>query len=123
MNDNETHNAGDRNAQDEQADAVGDEAESGTGNEGLGALAKDVAHPFDQTNGIVDGLEGDEDDPEKMDEKLDHREDGSEGRVVGIPIAGMSGGQPGVAPAPVFGSEDGSEDEAHNSDTDDPQGP
>lgn len=87
--------------------------------DGLSALAKDVSHPFDQTNGIVDGLEGNEDDPETMDEKLDQRADGADGRVVGIPIAGTSGGQPGVAPPPDLGNED----EKRNSDTDELQGP
>ncbi|MEP6843810.1 MAG: hypothetical protein ABJA11_09825 [Pseudolysinimonas sp.] len=29
--------------------------------------AEDVSHPFDQTNGLVDGLEGDADDPEVFD--------------------------------------------------------
>jgi hypothetical protein len=38
--------------------------------EGLSALAADAAHPFDQTNGIVEGLEGDADDPDKVDERL-----------------------------------------------------
>jgi len=37
----------------------------------LSALAKDAAHPFDQTNGIVEGLEGDADDPEQVEERLD----------------------------------------------------
>jgi hypothetical protein len=36
----------------------------------LGALAEDAAHPFDQTNGIVDGLEGNADDPDQVDERL-----------------------------------------------------
>jgi hypothetical protein len=29
----------------------------------------DTAHPFDQTNGIVEGLEGDADSPEQADRK------------------------------------------------------
>ncbi|MGN6199676.1 hypothetical protein [Humibacter sp.] len=36
----------------------------------LGSLAEDVAHPFDQTNGILDQLEGDADDPERVQERL-----------------------------------------------------
>lgn len=31
------------------------------------AMAEDVSQPFDQTNGLVDGLEGDADDPEVFD--------------------------------------------------------
>lgn len=40
----------------------------------LSALAKDVAHPFDQTNGIVDGLEGNADDPDQVDKRMDEGE-------------------------------------------------
>lgn len=87
--------------------------------EGLSALAKDAAHPFDQTNGIVDGLEGDADDPEKMDEKLDDNDRERAGRAPGFPVAGSSGGQPGVAPAPVIGRQQDRQD----SDTEEPQGP
>jgi hypothetical protein len=36
----------------------------------LGALAQDVAHPFDQTNGILEELEGDADDPDRVEERL-----------------------------------------------------
>lgn len=36
----------------------------------LSVLAADAAHPFDQTNGIIDGLEGDADDPEQFDERV-----------------------------------------------------
>lgn len=32
------------------------------------APTEDVSRPFDQTNGIVDGLEGDADDPEVFEE-------------------------------------------------------
>ena len=37
---------------------------------GLGDLNVDTAHPFDQTNGIVEGLEGDSDfdDPESVND-------------------------------------------------------
>ena len=43
----------------------------GSGSEpNLGSLAEDVAHPFDQTNGILDQLEGDADDPERVEERL-----------------------------------------------------
>lgn len=41
----------------EEADAAGDTTPA---NKNLGDLG-DVSHPFDQTNGIVDGLEGDTD--------------------------------------------------------------
>jgi hypothetical protein len=44
----------------------------GTGSDAdLSVLAQDVAHPFDQTNGIIDRLEGDADDPERVEERLD----------------------------------------------------
>jgi len=36
----------------------------------LGSLAQDVAHPFDQTNGILDELEGDADDPDRVQERV-----------------------------------------------------
>ncbi|KQV05154.1 hypothetical protein [Leifsonia sp. Root112D2] len=74
----------------------------------LGALADDVAHPFDQTNGIVEGLEGDADDPEKQD-------DGFKGTgVIATPAAG--GGPAGGIPivTPVHDEPD--------PDTDEPQG-
>lgn len=37
----------------------------------LGSLNDDVGHTFDQTNGLVDGLGGDSDDPETVSERLD----------------------------------------------------
>jgi len=36
----------------------------------LGALAQDVAHPFDQTNGILDELEGDANDPDRVQSRV-----------------------------------------------------
>jgi hypothetical protein len=67
--------------------------DAGTENSGerenLSALASDVAHPFDQTNGIVEGLEGDENDPEKADDRV--------GNDPQVPIAGPMGGQQGMA--------------------------
>lgn len=36
----------------------------------LSVLARDAAHPFDQTNGIIDRLEGDADDPERVESRL-----------------------------------------------------
>jgi hypothetical protein len=116
MNDSDMNDSDANNSDATDSDATQND-------DGLSALAKDVSHPFDQTNGIVDGLEGNEDDPETMDEKLDERADGPDGRVAGIPIAGTSGGQPGVAPPPDFGSDDVNADERRNSDTDEPQGP
>lgn len=54
-----------------------DESESddrfvrGDGSAGdLSVLARDAAHPFDQTNGIIDRLDGDADDPDKVEERL-----------------------------------------------------
>ena len=41
----------------------------------LSVLAEDVAHPFDQTNGIIDGLEGDADQPERVSERLGDEND------------------------------------------------
>lgn len=60
--------------------------------ENLSALAQDVSHPFDQTNGIVDGLEGNADDPEQVDA----RTDGGEGvaPLIAPPGAGAGGGTP-----------------------------
>jgi hypothetical protein len=122
MSENDTHRG--KHVQDDRADAPGEGADFAAGEDGISALAPDVSHPFDQTNGIVDGLEGNADDPETMDEKLDQRADGPDGRVAGIPIAGNSGGQPGVAPPPVIDDQpDGEESEGRNTDTDEPQGP
>lgn len=59
----------------------------------------DVAHPFDQTNGIVDGLDGNADDAETYNER---NEDDS--FVAGAPGVG------GVAGAGVVGTDrDGAE--------------
>jgi hypothetical protein len=57
----------------------------------LGVLARDAAHPFDQTNGIIDGLNGDADDPERVEERLD---------------AGSDRG-PGLPPVPGAEPDDG----------------
>ena len=43
---------------------------------GLGDLADDAAHPFDQTNGLIDGLEGDADEPEKFEERVEENDEG-----------------------------------------------
>lgn len=40
-------------------------------NPNLGAANENDAHPFDQTNDIVDGLEGDADDPEVVEQRQD----------------------------------------------------
>ncbi|MGA0567438.1 hypothetical protein ACO2Q7_08910 [Rathayibacter sp. KR2-224] len=60
--------AGSTQAADEEA---GDERfERGSDSQGdLGVLAQDVAHPFDQTNGILDDLEGDADEPDRVDSR------------------------------------------------------
>jgi hypothetical protein len=36
----------------------------------LSVLAQDAAHPFDQTNGILDQLEGDADDPDRVESRV-----------------------------------------------------
>jgi len=54
----------------------------------------DVAHPFDQTNGIVDGLDGNADDPETFNER-----DEDDSFVAGAPGVG------GVAGAGVVGTD------------------
>jgi len=46
----------------------------------LSVLAKDAAHPFDQTNGIIEGLEGNADDPDQVEERL-HGEEGAGRRL------------------------------------------
>lgn len=85
-----------------------DESTAKPGN--LSALADDVAHPFDQTNGIVEGLEGDADDPETINAKQD--------RQTGI----VPGAAPGVG-GPVAGIPLATkEGEAEDSDSDEPQG-
>lgn len=38
-------------------------------------LGDDVAHPFDQTNGIVEGLDGNADDPAEVEQRQEDRED------------------------------------------------
>lgn len=67
---------------------------------------EDAAHPFDQTNGLVDGLEGDADDPEKADENTGQR-DG-----VGFLPAPAPGGQMagGVIPLRVEEQTDENDD-------------
>ncbi|AYG04656.1 hypothetical protein [Gryllotalpicola protaetiae] len=54
----------------------------------------DAAHPFDQTNGIVEGLEGDADSPEEADKKTENV------NSTGFLPAPAPGGQmlPGVVP-------------------------
>ncbi|SEB61210.1 hypothetical protein SAMN04489806_1283 [Paramicrobacterium humi] len=54
-------------------DAERDES-TATEDGNLGSLS-DVGHTFDQTNGLVDGLEGNADDPDKVDERLDEPTD------------------------------------------------
>ncbi|GAB3393232.1 hypothetical protein GCM10027568_21920 [Humibacter soli] len=46
----------------------------------LSVLARDAAHPFDQTNGIIEGLEGNADDPDQVEERL-HGEEGAARRL------------------------------------------
>jgi hypothetical protein len=54
----------------------------------------DIAHPFDQTNGIVDGLDGNADDAETFNER-----DSDDSFVAGAPGVG------GVAGAGVVGTD------------------
>ncbi|MHA7985248.1 hypothetical protein ACX9R5_05505 [Rathayibacter sp. CAU 1779] len=69
-------------------DSAGDERfVRGAGSDAdLSVLAADVAHPFDQTNGIIDGLEGDADDPERVEERLG---DGDIAAAPGVPPLGV----------------------------------
>ncbi|WP_022901158.1 hypothetical protein [Humibacter albus] len=60
-------------------------------NAGLGSLAEDAAHPFDQTNGIIDGLEGDADDPEVVEERLNESEDSASPLDMGANRSGSGG--------------------------------
>ncbi|GAA4155531.1 hypothetical protein GCM10022286_04600 [Gryllotalpicola daejeonensis] len=57
----------------------------------LSDLASDPAHPFDQTNGMVDGLDGDADAPETVDRKTG---DDADVEVLVAPAPGtqMAGG-------------------------------
>lgn len=90
---------------------------------GLSALAEDMAHPFDQTNGLVDGLEGDDDDQESVNE----RTNGSEPDF----IVGPSGGALGVVPAGSVSHGERDDDTADgepapdgpDTDKEEPQGP
>ncbi|WP_022882459.1 hypothetical protein [Gryllotalpicola ginsengisoli] len=72
----------------------------------LSELASDAAHPFDQTNGIVEGLDGDADAPEHMDEKTGNRDAAP---VLGAPAPGsqMPGG---AVPVSVDEVDDGADD-------------
>ena len=57
----------------------------------LSESANDTAHPFDQTNGMVEGLEGDADDPEKADQRTGNG-DGIEFLAAPAPGSQMAGG-------------------------------
>jgi hypothetical protein len=61
----------------------------------------DVAHPFDQTNGIVDGLDGNADDPETYNERND-----DDSFVAGAPGVG------GVAGAGIVGDRERDENDS-----------
>jgi hypothetical protein len=65
----------------------------------------DAAHPFDQTNGVVEGLEGDADDPEQADKKTG---DGDGIAFLAAPAPGsqMPGGAIPVKIDPDSDSED-----------------
>lgn len=79
--------------------------------------ADDAAHPFDQTNGMVDGLEGDADAPEKADDATGNP-DGVGLLAAPAPGAQMAGG---VIPAVVAGDRDADDDA--DADADDPSTP
>jgi hypothetical protein len=83
----------------------------------LSTLAADVAHPFDQTNGIVEGLEGDANDPEQEN----RREGEDEGIVIGMPVGAPLGPQGGPFVGHL-GSDDTNRPD-RDADTDDPEGP
>lgn len=98
--------------------AAGDD--EGRDGGGLSALAQDAAHPFDQTNGIVDGLDGDAGSPENADDRMD-----DESTVPVVPVGGSAGNRPGLAPAVFIGDDQNKrrDAEADSADKDDPQGP
>lgn len=80
---------------------------------GLDDVADDAAHPFDQTNGMVDGLEGDADAPEHAESVTGE----GETAYLAAPSPGTQMA-PGVIPA---GAVDPAERESkEDSDTDDP---
>jgi len=66
----------------------------------LSELANDPAHPFDQTNGVVDGLGGDADAPEQADRR---RGNGDGAAVLAAPAPGSQ--MPGGAIPAVAGEE------------------
>ncbi|NNC12141.1 hypothetical protein HII28_09665 [Planctomonas sp. JC2975] len=78
----ESADAGGRGGDERFARGAGSEAD-------LSVLAADVAHPFDQTNGIIDGLEGDADDPDRVEERLSDRDKPA---APGVPPLGVRDG-------------------------------
>lgn len=56
----------------------------------LGDLNDDIGHTFDQTNGLVDGLGGDANEPEEVNDRLDEQGEGST-PVVAVAPGGTSG--------------------------------
>jgi len=61
----------------------------------LSGQTEDTAHGFDQTNGVVEGLEGDADTPEQVDKRTD-----SDGRIGFIPVPAPGSQMPGgIIPA------------------------
>lgn len=93
------------------SDELNDERDTG-----LNERDDAAVHPFDQTNGMAGGLEGDADAPEQVDKRTGQGEDGA---FVAAPPPGgqMVGGVfPGVAREHGQGDADGDAD----ADTDDP---
>ncbi|GAB2529410.1 hypothetical protein [Paramicrobacterium agarici] len=71
-----------------------DGADAGrTGN--LGDLT-DVGHTFDQTNGLVDGLSGDADDPENVDDRV------GETDATDVPVAAVAPGGTSQGAVPIM---------------------
>ncbi len=80
--------------------------EGHTGN--LGDLT-DVSHTFDQTNGLVDGLSGDADQPEQADSAAEDVDETVEETVPAVPVP-PSGTSQNAVPVVVDPPEDEDED-------------
>ncbi|WP_308465204.1 hypothetical protein [Rathayibacter soli] len=108
---------------DDQAHDDGRFATSNQSSTGLSALAADMAHPFDQTNGLVDGLEVDHDDPENVDK----RTSGSEPDFIADPDGGVLGVVPAGSASHGRRNDDAVDGEPDTDDPDtdkeEPQGP
>jgi len=78
--------------------------------------ADETAHPFDQTNGTVEGLEGDADSPEQAEKRT---RDGEGGVFLAAPAPGsqMAGG---VIPPVADNAPDADAGDGADADSDDP---